>query len=380
MKKILFKVVYVVFFLVSSLLGLEVAYRTYLRLPGRRSAIIVKYETLLERAWFKPHPHLLYTFKPDNKFVMDAFNKPTFTINKFGFRSTLEYDVLNTFKDPAALRVVTFGGSTTMGVNSDNEIWPYLIGRNLSARYPNKKIEILNEGIQGFNSLENLIDLESRILDFNCDIFIIYLGINDYFSRAPLGIYRADNSHFRKTLWENLSFSAVEMIPGLLLDSKVVAATLHHLGATDRRDLLQNTRAWQFRKSFILKEDEIHAVDNKIKDTIIRNVRSMIGIIKAHNPDALIMLSTFYYYDDPKEKVGIYSPFYQTAKAIENLNSAFYQCAKDSGVVLVDAAGKMPRKKRMAFDYGHFTKEGAKIMSRIFSDIIINKLYANDVG
>ncbi len=378
MKKSLFKVVYVVFLVVFSLSGLEIAYRAYLRLPGRRSAIIVKYGKLLEMAWFKPHPHLIYTFKPNNQFVMDAFNKPTLTINKFGFRSTQEYDVASTLKDPATLRVVTLGGSTTMGVNNDNEIWPYLIGRNLSARYPNKKIEILNEGIQGYNSLDNLIDLESRIVDFDCDVFIIYLGINDYFSRAPLSIYRTDYSHFRRTLWENLSFSAIEMMPGLLLKSKAVVATLYNLGATDRRDLLLNTTAWHFRKSFVLKKESLIAVDSKIENTIIRNVTSMIGTIKSHNPDALILLSSFYYYEDPKEIIEENSPFYQCARAIRNLNSAFYQCAKDSGVVFVDAAGKIPRQERMAYDYGHFTKEGDKILSNIFSDVIIDKLDVND--
>jgi lysophospholipase L1-like esterase len=319
---------------------------------------IVKLEELLEKAWFKPHPHLVYVFKPNIEFVMNAFDRPTITINSFGFRSTLEYDVTTEAKPESTLRIATLGGSTTMCVNDDNEIWPYLIGKNLSIHYPNKKIEILNEGIMGYTSLDNLIDLAIRVIDYDSDIYVIYLGTNDYLAVSPLDIYRADNSHFRKTLWENLSFSFVELVPRQLLKSKVVKAFLKMLGAKDRRDLLKNTGTDKFRKRFYVAVEDKQKVNDRIRDNTIRNIESMVGIIKSHDPDALVLLSTFYDSDNPKY--------------IADLNIAIRQFANKSNVVFVDAAGRIPHIQEMTFDYVHFTKDGDEHMAEIFSEAIID--------
>lgn len=357
---------YIVFavILIFSLLGLEISYRIYLGLSEKMTGNIIKFDELLKKAWFLPHPNLIYTFKPNNKFVMNAYSGGTFTINNYGFRSTLEYDITGTAKGPGTIRIATLGGSTAMGVNNDNKIWPYLVGKNLDTSLQDKKIEVLNEAIMGYTSLDNLIDLSIRVIDFNCDIYILYLGINDYLTRAPLAIYRTDYSHFRKTLWENLSFSFIELIPDWLLRSKVVTNTLFLLGAPDRKNLLDNTGTIHFRKRFEIMNMELPVIDNKIKNTVIRNVASMVGIIRSHNPDALILLSSFYHLENPV--------------FIRDLNVAFKGYASGAGIIFIDAAKKIPHIQKMVFDYGHFTKEGDENMARIFSEAIIERLTKPD--
>jgi len=49
-------------------------------------------------------------------------------------------------------------------------------GHILLENSTNKNIEILNEGIMGYTSLDNLLDLEMRVTDFESDVYIIYLG------------------------------------------------------------------------------------------------------------------------------------------------------------------------------------------------------------
>ena len=360
--KVLFKLSAWILILAICFFGLELAFRAYLRLINREDIYLglIKFEELLERAWFEPHPHLVYVFKPNNKFTMNTFNRPTVTSNSFGFRSTLEYDVIERKKPANTLRIATLGGSTTMGINSDNEIWPYFVGKNLSVHYPDKKIEILNEGMMGYTSLDNLIDLALRVIDFDCDIHIIYLGINDYSTIAPLDIYRTDNSHYRKTLWENVSFSFVELMPEWLLRSKVLRVFLIKLGVTDRRSLLDNTGTRSFRRMFKNTNEDKKTVHNKIRDNAIRNITSMAGIIKAHDPDALIFISSFYHFDDPTH--------------IQDLNSELRQYADNSDIIFVDAAKKMPRSRELVFDYGHFTKKGEKYIARVFSEAIVDAL------
>jgi lysophospholipase L1-like esterase len=133
------------------------------------------------------------------------------------------------------------------------------------------------------------------------------------------------------------------------------------LGGKNRRKLIQNTHTGLFRRKFQLTgEDEKKKISKKIQETVIRNVASMIGTIKSHNPDALIFLSSFYHSGDSTD--------------IRDLNFAFRRYANVSGIIFVDAAGKMPRKESMTYDYGHFTKEGDQQMAKIFSEAIINEL------
>ena len=356
MKKFFLPATLFLFSLAACVLLIEASTRLYIGLFDRQDVVLVKYDDLLKKAWFKPHPHLIYVFKPDNKFVMDASRGGTFTINSLGFRSTLEYDVKSKDKPPDTLRIATFGGSTTMGLNNDDEIWPYLLGEYLYEYFPDRNIEVLNEGIMGYTSFENLIDLAIRVIDFECDVYVLYLGVNDYLAAAPLEIYRSDHSHFRRTLWESLSFSFVELVPGWCLRSEVVKRILMLLGAQDRRDLLVNTHTGPFRKSFRLEDEERAEVNSKIAQNVVRNVQSMTALIKSHNTDAIILLPSFYHFESPSN--------------IEELNSALHDFAQDSQVIFVDVAKQIPRTEEMTYDYLHFRKEGEKYMARILAKTI----------
>lgn len=350
-------IVLAVIVIIVSLFAVEGVFRLYLSVSGHEVPRLLKFDEVIERTWFKPHPYLVYTFKPSNKFKMSGHPYDDFTINKFGFRSTLDYDVKSESKPANTIRIATLGGSTVMGANGDEEVWPYLLGKYLDKRLPDKEIEVLNEGLMGYTSTDNLIDLSLRVIDFNPDIYIIYLGTNDYLAVAPSGVFKADHSHFRKTLWETMSFSAIELVPGVLLRSKALSQILLSLGAKDRRNLLDNTGTTYFRKEYELNKEEFYQATETATDTIIRNVESMIGIIRQHNPEARILLSSFY---------DLENPYW-----ILRLNRAFATLSKGPGVEFVDAAAQMPREQNMTLDKVHFTREGAGFMAEIFTRAIV---------
>ena len=291
---------------------------------------------------------------------MNAYGKHNFTTNTYGFRSTKEYDVKNILKPPNTLRVATLGGSTTMGVNNDDEIWPYLIGQFISGGFPDINIEVLNEGIMGYTSLDNLLDLEMRVIDFDCDVYVIYLGINDILPQAPLNIYKTDYSHFRRTIYESLYSSRSQLLPAFLLNLRTVRALLQVAGIPDNRNLISNTGTLQFRKKFSLKKEDIPSVEMKMRQVAIRNVMSMVGIIRIHRPDAMILLSSFYDLNN--------------SRFINDLNDDFEKLAADLNLLFVDAANILPKKKSMVYDYGHFTPEGDQLMGKLFAKTILKNL------
>ena len=356
------KVVIVVGLVAACASGVELGFRAFLRATGRDVITVLPPQEVLAKAWFKPHPQLLFTFKPNTGFTMTKFDRPRITVNGFGFRSTLEYDVTTVTRPDNAIRIATLGGSTTMGVNDDDRVWPYLLGRNLAAALPARKIEVLNEGLMGYTSLENLLDLTMRVIDYDCDAYVIYLGVNDLLPSAPVDLYRSDYSHYRKTIYETFYESPVSCLPRWLLHLKTIRGLLQIAGVPDSRDLLKNTGAGQFRRNFSVGPQDEAKVAAMIRRTVLRNVTSMIGVIREHRPDAVIALSSFY---DLENRT-----------VISGLNSAFAQLAIRHNVLFVDVARRLPRDQSMAYDYGHFTPKGDSMMGQLVFEVILPEIQA----
>lgn len=355
-----YKILYAILTISFCIIAIEFGFRIYLNLTGKDVITVWQPEEVLKKAWFKPHPSLLYVFKPNSRFILNSFGGHNFTINKYGFRSTLEYDPKDVTKPADTIRIATFGGSTTMGVNENDEIWPYLAGKILSQKFTDKHFEVLNEGIMGYSSLENLLDLALRVIDYDCDIYIIYLGVNDELAKSPLSIYKSDYSHFRKTFYESLYSSPAQLLPPFLFKLKSVRSVLQSIGIRDSRDLVSTTGTAQFRNRFNMEKHDDSLIESKMRQTVIRNVKSMIGIIRAHRPDAMIVLSSFY---DLKNR-----------RFLNDLNEDFKKLSIQMNVIFVDPANNIPKESSMAYDYGHFTPEGDYLMAKLFADSIANNL------
>lgn len=351
------KVLLIILLIISQLIILEVALRGYLYLTGKAIVTVISAKDVLKKACFAPHPYLIYVFKPNNSFTMIAYGNHQFTTNKYGFRSTLKYDIKNKTKSVNTVRMVTIGGSTTMGVNNDDEIWPYLVGKYIAEMLPNKNIEVLNEGTMGYTSLDNLIDLEARIIDYECDVYILYLGVNDLLTINTPNYFKTDYSHFRRTLYESLYSSSIQLVPSCLFNSKIFQALLRICGVPNNRDLISNTSTAQFRKEIKLKLEERYQMEDQIRQTVIRNVMSMVGIIRVHRPDAMIVLSSFYDLEN--------------REFINKTNHDFYNLSQQLRISFVDAANKIPKERDIAYDYGHFTPKGERLMGKLISDAII---------
>jgi lysophospholipase L1-like esterase len=105
-------------------------------------------------------------------------------------------------KDTTTFRVLCIGGSTTRNVRLDTvNRYPSVLQRILNKKYPNKKIEVLNAGMDWYTSKHTIINYTVYARDFQPDIVIVMHGINDLyrsFSPATLAIgeYKSDYTHF----------------------------------------------------------------------------------------------------------------------------------------------------------------------------------------
>jgi len=127
---------------------------------------------------YYPHRRLRYGLVPN----LDYYG--WFKINSMGFRGR----EVSATKPPGTFRIVCLGGSTTFDTGSVGRAlpWPEVLEAELRRRLNRESIEVLNLGVPGATSLDSLIDLQTRALDLQPDLVIVYQSHNDLiYSAAP---------------------------------------------------------------------------------------------------------------------------------------------------------------------------------------------------
>jgi lysophospholipase L1-like esterase len=121
---------------------------------------------------YRPHPLLIVAGRPDA--VLEAAGHVVH-FNARGQRVTNVRDVPAP-KPEGIYRVVCEGGSTTFDLLApdDAETWPAQLGRLLGPR-----ADVVNAGFPGWTSLESLVSLETRDLDLQPDLVVVFSGVND---------------------------------------------------------------------------------------------------------------------------------------------------------------------------------------------------------
>ncbi len=98
----------------------------------------------------------------------------TFYINNFGFRDT---DVAAP-RPPGVFRIVCVGGSTTEGGDTNETSYPNLLERRLNLFFGTRRIEVINCGITGIDSLKERLRA-ADYLALDPDLIVYYNGVND---------------------------------------------------------------------------------------------------------------------------------------------------------------------------------------------------------
>lgn len=77
-------------------------------------------------------------------------------------------------------RVVAIGASTTEQIHLDDKsTWTHLLQEQLESRLPSVNVEVINTGVSGLRAEHHLETLE-QVLDFEPDLVIFLIGINDW--------------------------------------------------------------------------------------------------------------------------------------------------------------------------------------------------------
>lgn len=129
-------------------------------------------------------PLLGYEYRPSYGGEGEGFDAPHRTIrtNAHGFRDR----ELPLAKPPGTIRVIAFGDSTTAGncVDDFEDVYPKVLERLLAQRADGTRYEVLNQGVGGYHTRQEIRMLETKGLAFEPDVVTVMFCVNDYYPAA----------------------------------------------------------------------------------------------------------------------------------------------------------------------------------------------------
>ncbi|MFC1480184.1 GDSL-type esterase/lipase family protein [Candidatus Omnitrophota bacterium] len=115
-------------------------------------------------------------------FLKDQFDV-AFTTNSAGFRSTEDISLSGSAE---AFRILFIGDSFTFGWGiSDDEIYAALFAERLGKVYPDKKIEVLNAAVYGYDIVQYR-EVLKRAIKYNPDVIFLGFCLENDFNITPL--------------------------------------------------------------------------------------------------------------------------------------------------------------------------------------------------
>ena len=119
----------------------------------------------------------LYEIKTSGMELVPNQQSQSITINSLGFRG----DDFSIEKSNSSYRIFMLGGSTMFGhgATSDKTTIPGYTQEFFQKDFEEYDIQVINSGIQGANSFDELNIIKTRLLDYSPDMMVIYDGWND---------------------------------------------------------------------------------------------------------------------------------------------------------------------------------------------------------
>ncbi len=342
---------------------LEVSFRGYLYFinPGEQPKYLNMEDININRKYIRHH-YLNY-FPAPNCVSMDGLNKH----NSLGYRGE-EFEIN---KPTGTYRIVTLGGSTTYteNVRSYKDSYPFQLEIALKEKYNHSNVEVINAGVGGYDSWENLINFQFRVLDLEPDLIIVYLAGNDVHSRlVNPKYYRGDNSGRRKP-WEDsrgpLFFNSclMKLIFTKLTGKSMVPGLGQFVTAKTAVPAIQNTEY-----SKILDGTPAETLKKNKPVYFERNMRNIIAIANEHNIS--VMLVSWSHSDEFDDYSS--TPHYKSAYKAHN--KLIKRIAKEKRVYFYDFVNDMPSNKKYWSDGRHVNERGSKLKAYLFAKYIDNKI------
>jgi len=303
---------------------------------------------------YRPHHYTLYT-------LMENYRNEEGTVhNNAGFRNT--YNIKKD-KDDSTYRIVFLGGSTTytIGIKDNNKIFTKKLEDkiNLEAkkRSLNVDVQVLNAGMGGATSAENLSRLIFLIEPYKPDLIIIQHGLNDVWPRLK-GLMESDYSNYR-SIWDKSNYTSGSLIKDCMYKIYSKSNVLTFIaaranisgGALTILQMVRNNRTKADIKNLNINGPEIFR----------RNTELMCLVAKHIGSDVILASSPY------TERAGRARNI-----AMPQHNNILKQIAKKMKVHFFDLYEVFPKNDNTLPDGRHVSEVGSVIKSQLYYDYLLN--------
>ncbi|MBT5956234.1 MAG: hypothetical protein HOG97_05675 [Candidatus Marinimicrobia bacterium] len=306
-----------------TLFSIEVIFRIYIASNGTHDEQAMylwsREEINAQDQLVKPIPYLNYIANPEHP-----------EHNKLGYRG----EEIETPKPEGVFRIVTLGGSTTYSTGtSAEESYAAFLQQMLREDYDYTQVEVINGGMSGYSSWENLANFAFRVLELKPDMIIIYVAVNDVVARE----YGSNDCYQGENAMRGLNIGR-----GLWVEqNQPLSTSALHRFISIRLGWMPNPLDLQsaFKTVDIVCQGDPEGstladrVEANSPNYFERNMRNLL--LLAQGNDVIPVLSTWAYYVDAERPD-------HWINAINQHNDITRQLAEELNIMLVDLATQLP--------------------------------------
>lgn len=333
---------------------LEIGFIAYLHIhPDRAPELLWGHgDDLGDYFVYRPHHYTLYTLK-------EGYRNDFGTVhNAQGFRNTED---LADEKPPCEFRIFFLGGSSTytVGIKDNKEIFTSKLesALNLEARRRGVDIvfRVINAGMGGATSAENLSRLIYLITPYKPDLLVIQHGFNDVLPRLQ-GTIQSDYSNYRRMWCTNQNqydFFLKRWMYNLMTESKLLTF------AAVRLNLVQlNTILGKTVKSGEARLENLHRNQARY---FRRNTELMVLVARHSGSDVILASCPF------NEKLDE-----ARLEAMPEHNRITRETAEKMGARFFDLYNSFDRGPQYLPDGLHVTRKGSDLKQELYLDFLLD--------
>lgn len=284
---------------------------------------------------------------------------PTIEINRYGFR----YGPLEIDKPADALRLFMLGGSVVFyGHTNETTIAGYLEAAMREAYAPTP-VEVVNAGVTGFISDQELVMLVTHVIDFQPDAVIVFDGFNDFL--MPTSYEQRLGYPFKfktlETAWYQSAAilrrtSQLPFVDHLRAGSHFMRRFSPHWSYVNFLGEVEEMR---------VRQDAPVPTPEAMVENLIDNWRKMARFLMAHRKAGLFVLQPF----NTERLPNAYQPQYDMVEAvIPALNAEFEVC--EPPIIFLSYRNVMDDRMDIFWDDIHTYDEG----NRIYAELLLRDL------
>lgn len=372
------KTLYLIFLFVFTFVCFELGARYYLG--------VILEKSLNNK--FQFNSYRVYEHVPGYEEVDENGDK--IIINKNGFRRSED---VNKEKSEDVYRIFLLGGSAAHGISCaapypivhiyQNQTIDAYLEAKLKAEHPDKKIEVINAAVTGYQVFQHTEYILTELLDYSPDLMIFFDGANDHYSNNPDFDFYLD---FRYQYWkERLQQPSIVGLFSYFANymSQYSALFRGYYAWSLQRDAYGKENVWSMYLTFKNKEERIEMHKLAAKKLFLKSIEHNLQLLQAEGIESILCLQPMLVLRDStlmsdQEKsflhkdlnVQILYPY--VVKEVSELAQSYSTMFIDFNTLFNNPLYK---SEQLLIDYCHLSPRGGEVVADSLQRYISTKIF-----